>query len=796
MAFTLLDTTRQPVSKLLLLNEDGSTLADASANIVSYDLAFADELKAHTASLTLQNAGGYYDKYGTGGGATHLVENRLLSLQKGFVDMATGQPVLYPAFTGRITRASAGYDRAQGEVVQIDCFDLMKLFLKQKVTTDSYTNTQANLIAQDVAVRYGDKYCQIAGFSLAALNYSFPFVQWPDTLLLDILREIYEPVLYFPMFGYDGKLTTRPRLGGSGAAVLGYPDQAVQPAADFIFPDATLIKSIGCQWQDMTDFVNQVRVLGQGLGESVTLGPSQVLTTLGDPINTNFISPKDGISRRIYFSQQSGGANAVTAQNVYLKIYGGSFHLHDNTGYGGTPGGDFKYLASGPGLVNDIGHVIPYPIYDQSFPPGHQNVQSQKASGKTEGGIAIADLAPNFVDVQVFANSDGGGFNWAIEVHGQPVLTAQETLTAIVDLAPVPVTETLTDAFGDHQTYQGSRAPWAMGTPVSLTVGGVSYGTNSADGVQVDTRWQADYERGRVVLQNRLFLPFTADAFFSGGTAGTTSQVFDTTLLTDPAPQAVYQSYRRIGGNNAFTYSLTGLQVGRGYTVRLHLADPTDTASGQCVFDVLANGAVAAQGLDPVALAGGKGKAFIQEITGLQPDANGNLTLSFQNGSVPGSVSPGTGSPFCCGIEVVLPQGTGGIAYAINCGGAALTPAPPAVSATYAYSPCQQVYGINNVQDDNPAAADADSVPEHGPVPFKLCELGAGAADPCGRRASRRCIPVKSCSSFTPGWGQVAVTCPATSRVSGVISTDRRHRRTGRRKTKRTWTITLCTFCM
>ena len=118
MAFTLLDTTRQPTSKLLLLKEDGSTLADASANLVSYDLTFTDELKAHTASLTLANPGGYYDKYGAGGGATHLVENRLLSLQKGFVDLATGAKTLYPAFTGRITQASAGYDRSQGEVVQ------------------------------------------------------------------------------------------------------------------------------------------------------------------------------------------------------------------------------------------------------------------------------------------------------------------------------------------------------------------------------------------------------------------------------------------------------------------------------------------------------------------------------------------------------------------------------------------------------------------------------------------------------------------------------------------------------
>jgi len=703
MALSLLDTTRQPVSRLLALNEDGTALADLTPWLASYDLTFTDELKAHQATLYLAAPSpGFFSKYGQGGGASYLVENTLLSLQKGFVDPATGVPALYPAFVGRVAHVSSTTDRAAPETVQVDAFDLMKLSLKQKVTTDAYYNTQANLIAADLAARYGDRYARSLGSRLAPLDYSYPYVQWPDTALIDILREVFEPALYFPMYGYDGRLTTRPRLGAGGAACLGYPDQTAPPAPDFVLPDAALIKSITEGWQDAADFVNQVRVLGRALGESVTLGPPQLITTLGDAVNSNYAAPRSGITRRVYFSQQSGGANSVTAQNVYLRIYDASFHLHDNTPYGGTNGGDYRYLATAPGIVNDLGNVIPYPVYDQGFPPGHQNVVSQKADGRTEGGIAIAASAPNFVDVQVFANSNGGGFIWAIEVRGQPVLTAQQTLTAIVDLAPVPFTDTLTDTFGDHQTFQGSHPVWAMGTPVSLTVNGASWGTNSADGVQVDTRWQADYERGRVVFQTRLFLPFSADGLFTGGTAGSAATAYSTAVLTGAAPLAVYQSYRQTGKDSAFSYALTGLQVGRGYTVRLHLADPTSTASGQRVFDVLANGAMAAQGVDIYQLAGGRANAAVQEITGLQPDGGGNLVLSFQNGGVTGSVSPGTGSPLVCGIEVVLPQGTGGVAYAINCGGAAITPAVPVVQATGAYSPSQQVYGVASVTDDNP----------------------------------------------------------------------------------------------
>ena len=51
---------------------------------------------------------------------------------------------------------------------------------------------------------------------------------------------------------------------------------------------------------------------------------------------------------------------------------------------------------------------------------------------------------------------------------------------------------------------------------------------------------------------------------------------------------------------------------------------------------------------------------------------------------------------------MTLPQGTGGVAYAINCGGAAISPAVPVVQATGAYSPSQQVYGIANIEDNDP----------------------------------------------------------------------------------------------
>jgi hypothetical protein len=54
-----------------------------------------------------------------------------------------------------------------------------------------------------------------------------------------------------------------------------------------------------------------------------------------------------------------------------------------------------------------------------------------------------------------------------------------------------------------------------------------------------------------------------------GGTAAATTNIIDTSGLTNPAPQVVYQSERY--GN--MTYTLPGLAVGVSHRVRLHFAE-------------------------------------------------------------------------------------------------------------------------------------------------------------------------------------------------------------------------------
>ena len=104
---------------------------------------------------------------------------------------------------------------------------------------------------------------------------------------------------------------------------------------------------------------------------------------------------------------------------------------------------------------------------------------------------------------------------------------------------------------------------------------------------------------------------FLADTYFSGGTAASTTAAIDTSAVTSPAPQAVYQT--ELYGN--FTYTFTNLTHGVNYKVRLHFAEFYWTAVGQRVFNVFINGNQVLTNYDIIAAAGAAEKAIIKEFT-------------------------------------------------------------------------------------------------------------------------------------------------------------------------------------
>ena len=120
--------------------------------------------------------------------------------------------------------------------------------------------------------------------------------------------------------------------------------------------------------------------------------------------------------------------------------------------------------------------------------------------------------------------------------------------------------------------------------------------------------------------------PFTADQYGSGGTTRSVTSTITTTGVTNPAPQAVYQS-ERFG---AVTYTLPSLTAGAKYTVRLHFAELYWTAAGKRKFNVAINGTTVLSSYDIYAATGAQYKAIVREFTATAT-TSGQIVIAFSN---------------------------------------------------------------------------------------------------------------------------------------------------------------------
>jgi len=162
---------------------------------------------------------------------------------------------------------------------------------------------------------------------------------------------------------------------------------------------------------------------------------------------------------------------------------------------------------------------------------------------------------------------------------------------------------------------------------------------------------------------------FAADTGFSGGSTYSSSATVDTSGVTNPAPQAVYQTVRF--GN--FTYTVPNLTPNTAYTLRLHFnevyfgANGNSGGVGSRVFNVSVNGTTALSNFDIYQTAGGANKAVVEEVPATS-DSNGNITVQFtsivDNAMVNG-IEVDSGSP----ATTPTPTPTPITSEAINAGG-------------------------------------------------------------------------------------------------------------------------------
>lgn len=137
---------------------------------------------------------------------------------------------------------------------------------------------------------------------------------------------------------------------------------------------------------------------------------------------------------------------------------------------------------------------------------------------------------------------------------------------------------------------------------------------------------------------------FISDSFFSGGHADPITETIDTSGVTDPAPQAVYQSKRTGSAGAGFRYTIPRLAPGGSYRVRLHFAESLNIGRGGRRFHVAINGARVLTDFDILAEAGGRNRALIREFA-VVGDESGRITIDY----VPGAA----GNPLANGLELL-----------------------------------------------------------------------------------------------------------------------------------------------
>src|ERR1035437_8445165 len=138
---------------------------------------------------------------------------------------------------------------------------------------------------------------------------------------------------------------------------------------------------------------------------------------------------------------------------------------------------------------------------------------------------------------------------------------------------------------------------------------------------------------------------FTADQYFSGGTAYTSTATINTSQITSNVPPAAVLQTERYG---AFTYTIPNRTAGSAQTVTLYFDENYLTAAGKRLFNVTINGSTVLSSFDIYAAAGGQNKAIARTFT-TTANSSGQVVIGFtagtENPKVNGITVAGGGSP-------------------------------------------------------------------------------------------------------------------------------------------------------
>ncbi|MBN1972066.1 MAG: hypothetical protein JW787_00385 [Sedimentisphaerales bacterium] len=240
-------------------------------------------------------------------------------------------------------------------------------------------------------------------------------------------------------------------------------------------------------------------------------------------------------------------------------------------------------------------------------------------------------------DVTVDGNSVG-----AVSTYTFTNITENHTVSAIFETAPYIITASagaggLISPAGAVEVWAGLSQTFTI-TPSagydisSVLIDGVSVGAVTSftfSSVNSNHTIAASFStltRYQINCGGGASSPYTADQYYSGGSTYSASSNITTTDVTNPAPQAVYQTER----NGTMTYTFPDLVSGASYRVRLHFSENTWSKTGVRKFNVTINGTSVLSNYDIYAETGARYKAVVKEFTTIA-NTSGQIVIEFVN---------------------------------------------------------------------------------------------------------------------------------------------------------------------
>lgn len=287
----------------------------------------------------------------------------------------------------------------------------------------------------------------------------------------------------------------------------------------------------------------------------------------------------------------STAASGYTVANTYYTLDGGSQQTYI------TP-----FTVSGNGS-----HTITYWSVDNSGVPENPNTKSFTILTT----YSLSGTVYNDANQNGFQDSGETGVAGATVTlnTNQSVTTDSNGNYSFTGLIPGTYTETLTVPNGDIATTT-NPATISLSSSTTQNFGVAPSGPTLVTAINAGGDTQG---------------AFLADTDYTGGSPYSSSATVDTSNVTNPAPQAVYQTVRY---GNTFSYTIPGLTPNGTYTVRLHFNELYWNSAGSRVFNVAINGTQVLSNFDIYQTAGGANKAITEQFPAT-PDANGNVTISF-----------------------------------------------------------------------------------------------------------------------------------------------------------------------